>query len=100
MTDPLIPAYNNYGSTGVVIDHNLVFGTSDTTITGAGDIVGYDPLFINGSSDAANPNFMLRPGSPAIDSGSPDHAAAQDLTGISRPQGKGYDIGAYEARNK
>lgn len=52
-----------------------------------------DPLFVNpGSSD-----FHLRPTSPAIDSGFDLGAIVPtDITGKSRPNGLGHDIGSYE----
>lgn len=51
-----------------------------------------DPLFVN--SDAAN--FYLQQGSPAINKGILLTDVPVDKDGISRPQGSGYDIGAYE----
>jgi len=41
-------------------------------------------------------NMRPRPDSPAIDGGSPTGAPNIDIEGTSRPQGAGYDIGAYE----
>ncbi len=35
----------------------------------------------------------------AVDNGTPLFAPAADLEGTARPQGKGVDIGAYEAKN-
>ena len=46
--------------------------------------------------DLGNWDFHLREGSVAIDAGTPQNAPAVDYDGASRPQAKGYDIGAYE----
>lgn len=62
-----------------------------------------DPQFVNASAG----NFALQSGSPAIDTGGVDDvyatfestyglSIAKDLAGVSRPQGTGWDIGAYE----
>jgi predicted outer membrane repeat protein len=51
-----------------------------------------DPRFLN----TATGDYHLRNDSPAIDSGFGPVAALNDLNGISRPQGDGYDLGAYE----
>ncbi len=49
-----------------------------------------DPFFANAPS-----NLMPLSGSPAIDAGIPA-GVIQDLNGAARPQGSGYDLGAYE----
>jgi hypothetical protein len=41
-------------------------------------------------------NFQLLVGSPLIDAGTSISTLTLDHAGITRPQGKGYDIGAYE----
>jgi len=51
-----------------------------------------EPLFV----DAANGNLHLQDGSPCINTGTPDGAPARDIEGTPRPQGPGFDIGAYE----
>ncbi len=56
----------------------------------------------DGSSSSpffANPSeadFHLRENSPAIDSGSSIDAPSDDFDENSRPQGTGYDLGAFE----
>jgi hypothetical protein len=79
------------GTSGVVADHNDFFASSTEVATGTG---GYttNPLL--------NTDGTLQAGSPAIDHGVNDSAAcpgcATDKNGVSRPQGSGYDMGAYE----
>lgn len=53
-----------------------------------------NPLFVNPSSN----NFSLQSTSPAINAGSSlvSSIVSKDFFGLSRPQGTGYDIGAYE----
>lgn len=54
--------------------------------------------FVNPSSD----NYNLKPGSPAIDKAENDWQwnIFSDFSGIPRPQGLGFDIGAYEYQNQ
>jgi len=49
-------------------------------------------LFVN----LANADLHLRAGSLAIDKGTPVSELLTDLEGTARPQGAGYDMGAYE----
>jgi parallel beta-helix repeat protein len=49
-----------------------------------------DPLFV-GAGD-----YHLTVGSPSIDAGTSDDAPGTDIEGTTRPQGNGYDMGAYE----
>ena len=74
-------------------DHNLIDGFRGYSgeIYGRDSVTGY-PQFVNPSIF----NFHLLTISPAIDRGSSSNAPAIDFDGISRPQGLGYDIGAYE----
>jgi parallel beta-helix repeat protein len=83
-----------------VIVNNIVYGNggliddagSGTTVDN--NLLGTDPLFVN----AGENDFHLQEGSPAIDAGSDlsSEGVATDFDGVSRPQGEGYDIGAYE----
>ncbi len=77
------------------ISHNLWYA-------GKGAVVGEDHVFgdpLFQSTKTHNVDFHLRPGSPAIDSGSslvlPLVRNDFDVV-TNRPQGKGYDIGAFE----
>ncbi|MBF0507434.1 MAG: VCBS repeat-containing protein [Deltaproteobacteria bacterium] len=74
-------------------DHNLIDGFRNAS----GEIFGDNsvtaaPLFLNASTS----DLHLTPSSPAIDAGSSVDAPAFDYDGRFRPQGQGWDIGAYE----
>ncbi len=80
-------------SSNITIDHNLFFASSynGSNIYGS-DYLRQDPQLNNpGSGD-----FALKSTSPAIDAGSSSGAPSTDYAGTSRPQGAGYDIGAFE----
>jgi len=84
----------NFEVNNIQIDHNLIDGYRG----GNGEIRGTN--FIENDPAFANPlqgDFHLRADSPAIDSGSPVDAPSDDIDGNSRPRGRGYDRGAYEA---
>ena len=71
-------------------------GVTYTCVNGA-DIAGEgnrncDPLFKN----AAEGDYSLQLSSLLRDAGTTIAAVTNDLAGVERPQGDGYDIGAYE----
>ena len=78
----------------VVADHNLVYDPVNFTDEEVPGSIEADPKFV----DPLGNDFHLLPGSPALDSGSSDGAPDRDFDGTLRPQGTGYDIGAYEYR--
>ncbi len=65
-----------------------------TTPTGTGNI-STDPLFVNQTTA----DYHLQSNSPCIDTGTSLNAPTTDFEGITRPQGAGFDIGAYEYSN-
>jgi len=93
---------------GFQSDHNVVVNrfsdnNGDSTISLAKwQALGYDlhsiiatpaQLFV----DPATFNFQLSSGSPAVDAGAPlPNDVPADILNVTRPQGQGWDIGAYE----
>jgi hypothetical protein len=109
------------GSTGVVIesgalpvanvDYNLIWAPNATIgdVNGSAktwsqwQAFGYDvhginsnPQFVSSNLADASPDFKLMPTSPAIDRGITLSGVVDDYMRTARPQGAGYDIGAYE----
>jgi hypothetical protein len=90
--------------TGVVIDHNLVYGNaagsyyftdgSSTVAYTLGTSITSDPLFVNGA--LAGFDAHLGAGSPAIGAGyNLSSSFATDLVGAARPASGAWDLGAY-----
>jgi parallel beta-helix repeat protein len=73
--------------------NNLVYleGQTPPGEPGTDDLWNINPQL----ADPTNGDYHLQAGSPCIDAGV-DLGVTDDLDGISRPQGDGYDIGAYE----
>jgi uncharacterized repeat protein (TIGR01451 family) len=98
ITNTIIASYtigiSNAGGM-VVEDYDLFFGNTITSaglITHGGHSFVNDPGFIDPHAD----DYHLNSASAAIDRGV-DVGVYTDLDGTTRPQGTGYDIGAYEA---
>jgi parallel beta-helix repeat protein len=70
-------------------DTEATIGTGSTADT---NLFGEEPLFL----DEGTNDLHLRAASPAVDSGAAIPAVLTDFDGIPRPQGAGYDIGAFE----
>ncbi|MEX0886505.1 MAG: choice-of-anchor Q domain-containing protein [Phycisphaeraceae bacterium] len=78
------------GNWHVDIANNMYWGTTNR---------GYSPTDFTDQPhfvDPDNSDFRLKPGSPGIDAGMTLKHITADLRGIERPQGDGYDVGAYE----
>ena len=76
---------------------NQIAAADWTTYSGQdqNSLVSLDPeseLFI----DLSKWDLHLREGSIAIDAGTSENAILVDYDGANRPQGEGYDVGAYE----
>ncbi|MFH0907484.1 MAG: LamG-like jellyroll fold domain-containing protein [bacterium] len=82
-----------YLGTNAVSDDDLWYGYG-TPPSWAAHALNSDPQFLN----VASSNFHLQATSPARDAGSAvvGSIVAKDHDGLPRPQGSGYEIGAYE----
>lgn len=87
------PYWTEGGST-VDASNNILYKGSGSLDPGRypGDICNQDPNFI----DPISLNFRLRSDSPAIDAGIALTGFSYDIVGTPRPQGRAWDIGAYE----
>ncbi len=63
-----------------------------STQVGTGNVLNVDPKFV----DPTNADYHLKMGSPAIDAASSGANDPDDFDGTPRPQGAGYDLGAFE----
>ncbi len=80
---------------GLNMDYNAYYSTgsgSCATTAGTHGLCEQNPQFVN----AAIEDFHLQSSSPLIDAGATLNGVADDIDGIARPRGAGYDIGAYE----
>jgi hypothetical protein len=86
--------YRGINGATITANKNLMFqsGTTYNQSSWPNNIVNQNPQFVSESGN----NFSLQPSSPARDAGESLPNVATDLTGLSRPQGAAYDIGAYE----
>ncbi len=70
---------------------DICSGTGTAVWPGEGNI-NADPLFRAPQSG----NYRLLEDSPCVDAGTPVGAPDEDIHGIYRPHGEGYDLGAHE----
>ena len=93
-------------SSAPVVENSIVWGNTNGAISGDTPTVTYscveggwagtgnisdNPLFVSAPDD-----LHLQAGSPCIDTGTADGAPAEDIEDTARPQGAGFDMGAYE----
>jgi parallel beta-helix repeat protein len=84
----------NDRTTDTLFDYNLYFGGRQPDVMGPNDRIA-DPQFVPAKS-SLDRNFMLSPGSPAIDTAEPFGAIKTDILGNPRIQGGAPDRGAFE----
>jgi len=79
------------------VDHNLINGFRgyNNEIQGSSFVKG-NPFFLN----SADGDFHLGSNSPAIDSGYALAAPKDDFDSLKRPQGRAYDLGAFEYKEQ
>jgi parallel beta-helix repeat protein len=83
----------NNGASAITEDYNLVY-QSGGSLSGAHDKTGIDPQF---ADTAYYSGFRLKSTSPAVNAGvALTGLVNTDRVGTSRPQGGGWDMGAYE----
>lgn len=88
----------SYSMSGCQMDHNItnmvnLYDNASPCTIGSNK-TSTDPLLV--SPTASSPDLHINSGSPAIDAGTPVSGVNADYDGNSRPQGNGYDMGAYE----
>lgn len=100
--EPNSGAVNSYGDCATMlrikVGNNLAAGGS-ILVPGAClvlDLGGNISIANAGLMNPAGMDFRLTPASPAIDKGVATNLTTHDFLGNPRPQGPGYDIGAYE----
>ena len=103
-------AYSSYTNQGVVFRNNLTYqgvagqtsarseGNASAITAAQGNLLGVNPRFV-APSLTATANFRTQMTSAVIDAGTTAYGTPQDdLDGSTRPQGSGYDLGAYEMK--
>ncbi len=85
-TSSVINLTASYSNIGQILNYQ------DRGIYTPDHMINGDPLFFAPETD----DYHLMANSPCIDSGTSQGAPTTDLEGNSRPQGAGYDMGAYE----
>jgi len=87
--------FENLAFPGAVVRNNMVYGGGlmvgrPRQVTIKSNWQRTDPQFVSES------DFRLSRNSPAIDAGVALPEVPRDAEGVARPQGKAYDLGAYE----
>ena len=96
ITDTVVASYTTgiaAGSGTLQGDYNLFYNAPTTLVTGTHSLTG-DPRF----RDPAAGNYRLVAASPAVGAGV-NVSVTVDLDGAPRPQGSGFDLGAYQVNN-
>jgi len=95
-SNPIFDANNSYADGKLLIDHNLFYNSGGSFAINSQNIYGNNYIMGNPLFTSAITDFTIQTGSPAKNAGSATLAPSIDYIRTSRPQGAGYDIGAYE----
>ncbi|HJZ04303.1 MAG TPA: right-handed parallel beta-helix repeat-containing protein [Patescibacteria group bacterium] len=90
---------NDVSKQGLDVGYNCTYRSDGKPMSGSPyphDLWGVNPRFVNAGSG----DYRLQPFSPAIDVGIMLPEVSDDFEGNPRPQGTGFDIGAYESQVK
>ena len=96
----LITAGSSAALAEITVEHNLVFGPTECSndypqcaeLSGGTSNLSADPRFVDMTAD----DLHLVADSPAVDAGLAIAGLVVDYDGVTRPQGSGVDIGAFE----
>jgi parallel beta-helix repeat protein len=82
--------WGNTPSDNYIEDDKVTYSDVSGYLGGGQGNLDEDPLFVSAE------DFNLQDGSPCLDTGTASGAPNTDIDGTPRPQGNGYDMGAYE----
>ena len=91
----MLNSSNGTPSQNVLVRNNLA---TDYALAGTGIVADHNVEITDAAALFVAPPFdvHLRAGSPAIDAGSATNAPPLDAARLPRPQGNGFDLGAFE----
>lgn len=94
--------YGSFGPGNRYVDNlvweNPVGAFAVAPATKISGTVTANPMFVKYDAIGITGDYHLLSGSPAIDTGASTMAPTDDIEGVTRPQGAGWDIGPYEWR--
>ncbi len=100
------PEHRKIIGTSGKVDYNILWNSNGETLKSMtpgkqkNEIVGQDPKFIDFKESFGKSDYHLKPESPVIDKGISLPNVLFDFDSIPRPQGKAFDLGAYEYKSE
>jgi len=93
--------HNDPGSDNQIVNNLVVAAGGSSISAGDAEFVSNNLSFSSsgtaGFVDAASGDYRLSQSSAAVDAGTTVGAVATDRSGVSRPRGSAYDVGAFES---